>query len=242
MTTALPHARLVFADQAALEREQPNLRRGSVFIAGGTGLHQGAQCEVELVHPLGHRVALLAEAVLVTAQGTAFCFLDPHQAALDPFLRIDSPEQLSEPEPSDAEDHPSRSVPLVHERLRGLSVTEQQRVARDGDMNERIMLERIYSKSVWETLLRNPRLTVVEVARIARMGNLPRPLIEIVLGNGAWLQSPQVRRALLSNPRLAPDMVLKVMQVMPKAELKLVPQQTAYPQSVRAAAKRLIKP
>jgi DNA-binding CsgD family transcriptional regulator len=83
---------------------------------------------------------------------------------------------------------------------------------------------------------------VAEVARLAKLGTMPRPLLEIILANGAWLQAGQVRRALLSNPRLSPEMVHRVLELMPRVELKLVPQQTAYPGPVRAAAKRMLKP
>jgi hypothetical protein len=99
----------------------------------------------------------------------------------------------------------------------------------------------MYGKAVWEALLRNPRLTPPEVARIARMGMLPRPLIEIIVGNSAWLQIPEVRRALLVNPRLGTDQILRVLRLIPKHELKLVAVQTAYPYSVRDAAKRMLR-
>jgi hypothetical protein len=128
-----------------------------------------------------------------------------------------------------------------HERLRNLNAAEQHRIARDGDVNERVLLERIYGKAVWEPLLRNPRLGLPEVARIARMGALPRPLIEIIVGNAGWLKSPEVRRALLSNPRLGADQIPRVLRLLARHELRLVPAQTAYPPPVRDAARRLLK-
>jgi hypothetical protein len=129
----------------------------------------------------------------------------------------------------------------VHERLRGLTLAQQLKLAHHGEVSERIVLERLYGKNVWEALLRNPRLTGPEVARIARMGSLPRPLIEIIVGNGSWLQIPEVRRALLSNPRLGPDQIMRVLRLLPKHELKLAGMQTAYPHAVRDAAKRLLR-
>jgi hypothetical protein len=129
----------------------------------------------------------------------------------------------------------------VHERLRHLSLAEQIRTAQRGEVHERIVLERIYGKTVWEPLLRNPRVTGPEVARIARMGALPRPLMEIIVGNGAWLQIPDVRRALLANPRLGNDQILRVLRLVPKHELKLATVQTAYPPAVRDAARRMLR-
>jgi len=142
---------------------------------------------------------------------------------------------------SDDED-PERKITLnVNERLRGLTLVQQLRVAQRGELSERIVLERMYGKNVWDALLRNPRITGPEVARIARMGALSRPLIELIVGNGAWLQIPEVRRALLSNPRLAADQISRVLRLLPKHELKLAGVQTAYPFAVRDAAKRMLR-
>jgi len=134
-----------------------------------------------------------------------------------------------------------KAPPGLHERLRGLTMVEQIRLAQHGDASERVLLERLYGKSVWEPLLRNPRITGPEVARIARMGALPRTLLEIIVGNGAWLQMADVRRALLSNPRLGADQIPRVLRLVPKHELKLAAIQTAYPHAVRDVAKRMLQ-
>lgn len=141
-------------------------------------------------------------------------------------------------------DMPDDEVPApgsVHDRLRHLPLAQQIKRAHSGDLQERILLERMYGKNVWEALLRNARLTAPEVARIARMATLPRPLLEIVLNNGAWLQIGEVRRALLGNPRLQTDQILRVLRILPKHELKLAAVQTSYPYPVRDAAKRLLR-
>ena len=128
----------------------------------------------------------------------------------------------------------------VHERLGGLPLAAQLKLAAGGELHERIVLERLYGKNVWETLLRNPRLTPPEVSRIARYGALPRVLLEIILANNAWLAAPEVRRALLSNPRVPADQVMKILRLVPRHELRLAAIQTAYPQAVRSAAKLLL--
>jgi hypothetical protein len=122
-----------------------------------------------------------------------------------------------------------------------MTLAAQIKLAASGELHERIVLERLYGKNVWETLLRNPRLTPPEVSRIARYGSLPRVLLEIILGNATWLQVPEVRRALLANPRLGTDQILKVLRLTPKHELRLAAIQTAYPHAVRQAARLLLR-
>jgi hypothetical protein len=239
---------------AALERERPNLERGSVVADGVTGLARGAFCDLDLVFPSGGRMTVPARAVLTSEASTVFAFDDHDRAALGRLLSAPAvapaaptpaapgtaatpPEPPDEPAPGADEPSPA----TVQERLRGLSVVEQLRVARDGGVTERVVLERLYGKVVWEALLRNTRVTVPEVARLAKMGTMPRPLLELIVGTPAWLQVPQIRRALLSNPRLTADMVQRVLALLPRDELKLVPQATAYPAAVRMAAKAMVK-
>jgi hypothetical protein len=240
---------------AELERERSNLERGAVAGPGVDGLDRGTLCDVALVFPSGERLVVAARAVLATATTSAFAFdawdreaLARHLApAPAPAPPAPAPADATEPLellgllPEEAEPPQEEPPTHLHERLRGLSVVEQLRVARDGPLTERILLERLYGKTVWEALLRNSRVTVPEVARLARMGTMPRPLLELILGNPSWLQVPQIRRALLSNPRLSPDMVQRVLLLLPRDELQLVPQITAYPAAVRMAAKGLAR-
>ena len=128
----------------------------------------------------------------------------------------------------------------VNARVRNLPVSEQMQLARRGDQMERAALERAYGKTVWEALLKNPKITHPEVARIARKGALPRTLLDLIAETPAWLASPQVRRAVLSNRKLSRDMVAKVLRVTPRSELKLMPKQMAYPPTVREAAQKLL--
>jgi hypothetical protein len=81
---------------------------------------------------------------------------------------------------------------------------------------------------------------VPEVSRIAKKGTLPRPLVDLIAGNASWLSAGEVQRALLSNPRSSPAVITKVLHAMPRSELAMVPQQTAYPAAVRNAAKRAL--
>jgi hypothetical protein len=133
----------------------------------------------------------------------------------------------------------SRAEPGIHERIRNLSYSDQQKVAREGEQQERTFLERIYGKAVWEALLLNPRITVHEVGRIACKGALPKALLETIVSSRAWLSNAQVRRGVLTNPRLGREKIVQVLRSMPKAELKLVPKQSIYSPTVREAARKL---
>ena len=239
-----------------------NLIAGGVFVPGcAVGLNE--DCELVVRGGGGEEIVVVARVVWIDGEGRGaglqLLECDAELKERIGALVAAAPEPEPEPEPGseteteteteieaetehETEDGAKRKIALnVQERLRGLTLVQQIKIAQHGEQAERIVLERMYGKTVWEALLRNPRITGPEVARIARMGTLPRPQIEVIVGNGAWLQIPEVRRALLSNPRLATDQILRVLRLLPKHELKLAATQTAYPFAVRDAAKRMLR-
>lgn len=243
---------LALAGNQGLARD---LVAGGVFVPGER-LELGEDCALVLRGP-GAELVVTAKCVWVGDAGSGLqlvgCDADLKariaelaQAATDELPAAAEPDGDSASagddlgEPSDDRDE-RKAARSVNERLRGLTLVQQLKVAQHGEISERVLLERMYGKNVWEALLRNPRITGPEVARIARMGALPRPLIEVIIGNGGWLQIPEVRRALLSNPRLGTDQIQRVLRLLPKHELKLAGVQTAYPFAVRDAAKRLLR-
>ena len=224
---------MVVLDLAGKHELARDLVAGGVFVPGCT-VELNVECELVVKNRDGE---VRAAALVV--------FANPAGAGLqligcDAELKQKISALANPPDP--AEDEADDDVPKnVHERLRGLPLAQQLKLAHTGEVSERIVLERMYGKNVWEALLRNPRLSVPEVTRIAQMGSLPVPLLDLIVSNGAWLASPTVRRGLLGNPRLGADAATKVLRAMPQGELKLVPKQTAYPAQIREIARRLLR-
>jgi hypothetical protein len=184
---------------------------------------------------------------LESAESSADSDSDPLDCADDSLDSLDFPrsdeqdlEYGSEPASGS-----SRPVELQTEsrqdRLRHLSAAEQVKVARRGELADRLAVERLYGKQVWEALLQNPRLTIPEVARIARKGTVPKPLLDIILDNPGWIKADAVRRALLTNPRIGAESVMKLLRITSKHELKLIEKGTAYGVVVRETARKLLR-
>jgi hypothetical protein len=146
-----------------------------------------------------------------------------------------APEDSQRPQASELQ------VGSRQEKLRHLNAAQQLKVARRGELADRIAVERLYGKQVWEALLQNPRLSIPEVARIARKGTVPKPLLEQILEHPGWIKADAVRRALLSNPKLGADAVMKLLRATPKHELKIIERGTAYGGAVRDLARKLLK-
>lgn len=143
-------------------------------------------------------------------------------------------------EHSTALDSASVSTGLsLYDRTRKLTLRQRDTVARSGSLAERVALERTFGSSVWEALLQNPQISLPEIARIAKNGTLPIPLVSILVANAVWLQSGEIRRALLGNPRVSGAHLERVLRAVPRAELKQIVQASPYRNQVRMAAKKL---
>lgn len=93
--------------------------------------------------------------------------------------------------------------------------------------------------SVIREVLKNPRLTEDLVVRIAsRRPARPEPLAEIWRAE-RWNKQPAVRRALVFNPYLSPEIGVKVVPLLSQADLRLVAQDGNLHLSVRELASRL---
>jgi hypothetical protein len=229
-----------------------HLAKGRAFVPGDHDVTERAPCELVVEHR-GRSHRLVSEVVHVRREdpgrGVGLQLPKPDAAVVAALKALADeppapPESPGEPEEPEEPEEPGAAAPdtaataSLQDRIRSLTGAEQLRLAASGNLTERTLLERIYGPTVWETLLRNPRLTIPEVARIARKATLPRPLVELVASTAPWLASGEVQRALLSNSRSSPTVIQKVLSAMSRHDLQLVPQQTAYPEAVRAAAKK----
>lgn len=243
---------LTFASQEDLAREhEANLQHGRAFVPGAAGLALFAPCTLRLARAdTGASIVLEGRVVMVSdrppMRGIAVELGPaPFRDVLAAFVTAPPPAEEAAPEEEEEPDGEGGAHGLserTQERqrhLRQLGPAERARVAQGTRLEDRVLLERIYGSAVWEAILRGPHVTPPEVARIARKGSLPRPLVDLIVDNANWIRQDIVRRALLTNPRVSPEGILKILRATPPRELKLIAHQTAYPPQVRAAARKL---
>lgn len=259
--SALPTITLVPTSAAELATViRGELSKGRAFVPGACDVPMLGACELVIVHPNGElRCVIAAQVVCVVSDeprrgtGLALTLTAEKREELERLAAAPGPEpiagratveaaQAAPPNVDDAgADDADEATQTLQERIRHLTMVEQQRVATRGSLPERIALERTFGPSVWEALLHNQRLSIPEVARIAQKGTLPRPLVELIAATSAWASAPVVQRALLGNPRSSPQVVARVLSSLSRSELTIVVQQTAYPSAVRVAAKKLLR-
>ncbi len=138
--------------------------------------------------------------------------------------------------PSNPEDEKRENA---WDRMRGLSQMEKILLAVKADRFERALLLQDNDPRVLLSLLRNPRLTVDEVARLAKSSYLTFQIAEVILKAAQWMSSLDVRVGLVHNPKTPPAFSLRILPTLPDSEVRAIARGGTNMQLKQAALRRL---
>ncbi|HEX8087976.1 MAG TPA: hypothetical protein VF762_03940 [Blastocatellia bacterium] len=142
--------------------------------------------------------------------------------------------------PAAEEAPPRRKEQNAWDRVRDLSRTEKLLLAPKADRSERAVLIQENDAQVLYSLLKNPRITTDEVARIARSSLLSSVTADLISKTTQWSSSTEIRAALVHNPRTPTPLALRLLPTLPESEIRQIAKATAVSQALRQAALRLV--
>ena len=125
------------------------------------------------------------------------------------------------------------------DRMRALSPTEKLLLSVKADRSERALLLQDNDPRVLLSLLRNPRLTVDEVVRLAKSPFLTYQLADVVMRTSQWMASLDVRLALIHNAKTPQAFALRILPSLPDAEVKAIARAGTSMALKQAALRRL---
>jgi hypothetical protein len=108
------------------------------------------------------------------------------------------------------------------DRIRALSQMEKILLAVKADRTERALLLQDNDPRVLLSLLRNPRLTIDEVARLARSSFLTYQIAEVLMKTSQWMGNLDVRVGLIHNPKTPPAFGLRILPTLPDSEIRTI--------------------
>ena len=108
------------------------------------------------------------------------------------------------------------------DRVRGRSQMEKLMLAVRADRTERAVLVQDNDPRVLLSVLRNPRLTVDEVVRIAKSPFLNFQIVDVIMKTGQWMASLDVRLALIHNPKTPQAFALRILPTLPDNEVRSI--------------------
>jgi hypothetical protein len=126
------------------------------------------------------------------------------------------------------------------DRIRGLSQMDKILLASKADRTDRAMLLQDNDPRVLLSVLRNPRLTVDEVVRIAKSPYLTYQIADVIQKTSQWMASVDVRLGLIHNPKTPPAFALRILPSLPQSEIKSIAK-AGTSMALKQAALRLLQ-
>ncbi len=125
------------------------------------------------------------------------------------------------------------------DRMRALSQMEKILLAVKADRTERALLLQDNDPRVLLSLLRNPRLTVEEVVRLAKSPHLTFQIADVIMKTTQWMSSLDIRLGLIHNPKTPPPFALRILPTLPDMEVRAIAKAGTSMQLKQAALRKL---
>jgi hypothetical protein len=129
---------------------------------------------------------------------------------------------------------------MLWQRLRGMTPPQKILLAPKADRATRALLVQDSDSQVLFALLKNPRLSIDEVVRIAKSAHLSYQAAELIMRTITWAGNLDVRVAQVHNPKLSVPFALRILLTLPDPEVRAIAKgaATSMPQK-QAALKRI---
>lgn len=233
------------SEEELRDEHRLNLSQGGLRLVTAETAPLYASLVVTLRGPWGGEAAVRATVVAFLPDGLALAIEGYGDEQLERLLvrpREEPPAEVPAAPASASESEEAESperTQNVWDRIRGLTQMEKLLLAVKADRTERALLLQDNDPRVLLSLLRNPRLTVEEVTRLARSSFLTYPIADVIAKSPQWMASLDVRVALVHNPKTPPALALRILPTLPVAEVRAVARAGTNMQLKTAALRRL---
>jgi len=195
------------------EEHRANLSMGGLRVVTSEAAAVTATLLVTLRGPWGSETFARATVVAILPDGMALAIdgnAEEHFARLMARSADDSSDETPEKKQN------------VWDRVRALSQMEKLLLAVKADRTERALLLQDNDPRVLLSLLRNPRLTVDEVARLAKSSFLTYQVADVIIKTGQWMANLDVRLGLIHNAKTPPAFALRILPTLPESEVRSI--------------------
>lgn len=143
------------------------------------------------------------------------------------------PPALMESEKTDAKKLSIFSQILV------MSVSDKVKLAFKGGKTERMILVRDHNRLVCSAVMRNPRMTEMEVESIAGMRNIAEEALRLIAMKREWISKYNIAVTLARNPKCPVGVVLPLINRLTLRDLKGLKDDKGVSETVRSLARKM---
>jgi hypothetical protein len=120
-----------------------------------------------------------------------------------------------------------------------MSVSDKVKLAFKGGKTERVILVRDHNKLVCSAVMRNPRMSELEVEGIATMRNVEEEVLRIISMKREWTSKYSIVLSLARNPKCPVGVVLPMINRLTLRDLKGLKDDKGVSETVRSLARKM---
>jgi hypothetical protein len=120
-----------------------------------------------------------------------------------------------------------------------MSVSDKVKLAFKGGKTERVILVRDHNKLVCSAVMRNPRMSELEVEGIATMRNVEEEVLRIISMKREWSSKYNIAVSLARNPKCPVGVVLSLINRLTLRDLKGLKDDKGVSDTVRSLARKM---
>lgn len=220
---------VVFESEEELREEhRANLSMGALRLPTSEAVALNTLLLVTLRGPSSGEIVIKTTVVAALPDGFALAVEKDGDEILNALL----------PEPEPAEKQTTTQT-TGWDRIRGLSQMEKILLASKADRSDRSLLLQDNDPRVLLSILRNPRLTIEEVARLTKSTYLTYQIAEVIMKAAQWMASLDVRLGLIHNPKTPQAFALRILPTLPESEVRNIARAGTNMALKQAALRRL---
>ena len=181
---------------------------------------------------VGRGEVAVTSRVVAALPGALALQLDGNPAQIVRALLVAAPETVAEE---------GAATGTLWEQLRKLTPPQKILLAPKADRFTRALLVQESDPQVLLALLKNPRLSLDEVVRVAKSSFLSFQAAELLLKTNPWIANLDVRLALIHNPKLPVPFALRILPTLPDNEVRTISKGAATSMALKQAALRRLQ-
>jgi len=233
-----PQSLLVdFDNEEELLAERANLAAGGLFLRTAEEMPPFAAVDVRLRLP-GRGETTVKASVVGTPPGALALQLGGGGANILPSLLASPVSAVNGLEAEDTSE--SAGTGTLWDQVRAMTPPQKIMLAPKADRATRALLVQDSEPMLLFALLKNPRLGIDEVVRIAKSSSLGFQAAELILNTAAWVSNVDVRVALIHNSKLPLPLALRILPSLPDAEVRRIAKGAATSAALKQAALRRV--
>ena len=214
------------SEQELRDEHRVNLSFGALRLATAGRVPNDTVLQLTLRGPWGGETGVAARVVAALPDGIALAIEGNPDEILARLLATPSEEPVAPETEAPETETPETETPEKSQnswdRVRGLSQMDKILLAAKADRAERALLLQDNDPRVLLSVLRNPRLTLEEVARLAKSSFLNYQIVDVIMKTGQWMASLEVRLGLIHNAKTPQAFALRILPTLPESEVKAI--------------------